>query len=517
MAHGETIRIFDTTLRDGEQTPGVSLTPQQKLEIAEQLDALGVDVIEAGFPITSRGEREGMRLITRAGLRAEICGLARAEKSDIDAVLECDAPFIHVFIATSDIHLKHKLRINPEQALERAVRAVEYANSHGLRVEFSAEDATRSETEFVIQVFKAVAKAGAERVDIPDTVGVMTPERMANLVGQVYSAVPVPISVHCHDDFGLAVANTLAGLKAGANEAHVTINGIGERAGNASLEEVVMGLHSLRGVKTRINTKLLAETSMLVSKLCGISVQPNKAIVGENAFGHKAGIHVHGVLLFPGTYEPLEPEIVGRRRWLQAGKHSGRHGVRAQLQELGISPTEDQLKGIVERVKELGDRGRVSTDHDLVVFAREAMKQDIIGAEAVALADLAVVTGLNVVPTASVRFVMGGESHIAAETGVGPVDAAIRAIQKISDRLASIRLKEYRLNSISGGSDSLAEAWVKVETRDGMTATARAVGPDVVVASVNAMMSGINMILLKNRPVRYANNAANRALQPPET
>jgi 2-isopropylmalate synthase len=512
----EPIRIFDTTLRDGEQTPGVSLTPRHKLEIAQQLDRLGVDVIEAGFPITSRGEREAFRLIAQAGLRAEVCGLARTERSDIDAVLDCDAPFIHVFIATSEIHLKHKLKLSPDQALERAVEGVEYARRHGLRVEFSAEDSTRSDTEFVLRVLKAVAGAGAERVDLPDTVGIMTPERMANFVSQVYSAVPVPISVHCHDDFGLAVANTLAGLKAGATEAHVTINGIGERAGNASLEEVVMALHSLRGVKTRINTKLLAETSLLVSKLCGIAVQPNKAVVGENAFGHKSGIHVHGVLQYPGTYEPLEPEIVGRRRWIQAGKHSGRHGVKAQLQELGISPSDEQLTAIVERVKDLGDRGRVCTDHDLVTFAREVMKQQIVGAEAVALSDLAVVTGLSVVPTASVRFVVNGESHIAAETGVGPVDAAIRAIQKVSDRFASIRLKEYRLNAISGGSDSLAEAWVKVETKDGMTATARAVGSDVVVSSVNAMMGGINMILMKNRPVRYANSSPQKALQPPE-
>ncbi|MEM4297228.1 MAG: 2-isopropylmalate synthase, partial [Nitrososphaerota archaeon] len=298
----ETVKIFDTTLRDGEQTPGVSLTPEEKLEIARQLDRLGVDIIEAGFPVVSKGEAEAVKLIAKAGLNAVICSLARVEKADIDVALSCDVQEIHTFIATSDIHLNYKLKLSREDALRKAVEGVEYAKCHGVRVEFSAEDATRSDVEFLKRVFKEVCDAGADRIDIPDTVGVCTPERMMKLVREVRSVCNVPISVHCHNDFGLAVANSLAAVEAGASEVHVTVNGLGERAGNAALEEVVMGLHQLYGKRTNIKTQLIYETSLLVSKLTGIRVQPNKAIVGDNAFGHESGIHTHGVLSLPLTY-----------------------------------------------------------------------------------------------------------------------------------------------------------------------------------------------------------------------
>jgi 2-isopropylmalate synthase len=499
MSSEDYIKIFDTTLRDGEQTPGVSLTPEEKLEIARQLDKLGVDTIEAGFPIASKGEMEAIKLIVKEGLNAEICGLARVNKSDIDAALDCGVGCIHVFIATSDIHLNYKLKLTREQALQKAIEGVEYAKSHGVQVEFSAEDATRSDLDYLKKVYKAVEEAGADRIDIPDTVGIMTPTRIYQLVSEIKKTVKLPISLHCHDDFGMAVANTLAGIEAGAVRAHVTVNGLGERAGNASLEEVVMALHSLYKKKTRINTRLLYETSKLVSELTGIMVQPNKAIVGDNAFAHESGIHTHGVLSMPLTYEPIEPEIVGRKRWIQAGKHAGTHGILAELREMGWQPNEDQLKEIVEKVKELGDKGKIVTDTDLSAIARSVMRKTSEEEKIINLVDLAVMTGVRVVPTASVKLILDGKEYVAAETGVGPVDSAVKAIQKVTDSLANIRLKEYRLEAITGGSDALAEVIIKVEDKNGNVASARATGEDIVITSVEAMIDGINKILIKRK------------------
>lgn len=495
------IRVFDTTLRDGEQTPGVSLTPEEKVEIATQLAKLGVDTIEAGFPITSPGEKQGVKMVAKAGLGTEICGLARVEKGDIDAALDCDVDTIHVFIATSDIHLQHKLKISREEGLRRAIDGVEYAKSHGVTVEFSAEDATRSDLNHLITVFKAVSEAGADRLDIPDTVGVATPEGIKLITSEVIKACNKPVSVHCHNDFGLAVANSIAGIQAGAIQAHLTINGIGERAGNASLEEFVMSMHHLLKRKTRINTKLIYETSRLVSRLTGIMVQPNKAIVGDNAFGHESGIHTHGVLNFPLTYEPMEPEIVGRTRWLQAGKHAGSHGVQAQLESMGFRPTKEELKQIVLKVKDLGDKGKTLTDADLATIAEDIMGKTT-EEKIVDLVDLSVMTGKGAVPTASVKLNLAGKTYIAAETGVGPVDSAIKAIQKVTDSLSNIRLKEYRLEAITGGSDALAEVLIKVEDKEGNFASARATGEDVVVVSVEAMINGINKILLKRKELK---------------
>ncbi|MFQ6134403.1 MAG: 2-isopropylmalate synthase [Nitrososphaerales archaeon] len=495
------ILIFDTTLRDGEQTPGVSLTPENKLQIARQLDRLGVDIIEAGFPITSKGEIEAVKMIAKEGLKAEICGLARTSRKDLDAALDCGVDSVHTFIATSDLHLEHKLKMTREQALEKAVEAVEHCKSHGVVVEFSAEDATRSEPAYMKEVFKAVCKAGADRIDIPDTVGVITPEKMFQLVSDVKTVVDVPISLHCHNDFGLAVANTLAGIDAGAKTAHVAVNGLGERAGNASLEEFVMALYCLHRRKTNINTKLIYETSRLVSRITGIAIQPNKAIVGENAFGHESGIHTHGVLTMPLTYEPMEPKLVGRRRWIQAGKHAGGHGIAAQLKELGIDVSRDQLRAIVERVKELGDKGKRLSESDLSALARAVIGQISPEEKVVSLQDFSVMTGVRMVPTASVRVLIGEKSYVASDTGVGPVDSAMKAIQKATDSFGEIRLKEYRLEAITGGSDALAEVRIKVEDAKGVSASASAAGEDIVVASVEAMLDGINKVLLKRRRI----------------
>jgi 2-isopropylmalate synthase len=511
------VRIFDTTLRDGEQTPGVSLTPDQKLEIALKLDELGVNTIEAGFPITSQGEKLGVRKIAEAGLKAEICALSRASVEDIDVAVSCNVDALHIFIATSDLHLKYKLNLTRDQVIEKAVEAVTYAKAYGVVVEFSAEDATRTETNWLMDFFKAVDKAGADRLDIPDTVGTATPEQMSFLVNRLSTYCNKPISVHCHDDFGLATANTLASIKAGAAQAHVTVNGLGERAGNASLEEVVMSLHVLRHLRTSINQSLLYQTSRLVSKHTGVAVQPNKALVGENAFGHESGIHTHGILTMPLTYEPIDPETIGRRRWFQAGKHAGSHGIKAQLNFLNIHPNDSQLRDIVLLVKDLGDKGKRVTESDLISIARNVMGSEsvLVGARQVRLVDIGVLTGTQVMPTASVRLEYEGKVIATTDNGVGPIDAAMKAIQKVSEKLGTIKLKEYRLDAISGGSDAVAEAYVTVEDSHGVIATATASNRDVVVASVEAMIRGINTILMKNNGFKLSHSVVKAALEPP--
>jgi 2-isopropylmalate synthase len=493
------IRIFDTTLRDGEQTPGVSLTIEDKIEIARQLSKLGVDVIEAGSPMSSEGEKRVVKEIAKAGLEAEVCGLARATRSDIDDAIDCDVDLVHVFIPTSPVQMKYAVNMTPAQVLSATVKHVEYIKKHGLTCEFSPMDATRSKLSFLKQVCKAAEKAGADMINIPDTVGIMTPRTMRKLIEEVKTAVKVPISIHCHDDFGMAVANSLAAVEAGATQVHATINGLGERAGNASLEEVVVALQMIYKLKTGINSRLLYSTSRMVSTLTGIFVQANKAIVGENAFAHESGIHTRGVTVKPLTFEPIKPELVGRTRKLVAGKLAGTRGIKAELQDVGIHPTEDQLKEIVNRVKELGDKGKMVTDADLLALTSAVMGEVIPEEKIVDLCDLAVVTGIKVIPTASVRLALDGKEYIAAETGVGPVDAVLKAIQKLTSNLAQIRLNEYRLEAITGGSNAVAEVVIKVEDERGNIVSARAAREDIVMASVEAMINGINKCLIKNR------------------
>ncbi|MBT0158769.1 2-isopropylmalate synthase [Candidatus Bathyarchaeota archaeon A05DMB-2] len=493
------IRIFDTTLRDGEQTPGVSLTFEDKIEIARQLSLLGVDTIEAGFPASSDGERKVIKEIAKAGLGTEICGLARANRNDIDAAIECDVDAVHVFIPTSPVQMKYAVNLTPEQVVSATVESVEYVKKHGLICEFSPMDATRSELPFLKQVCQAAEKAGMDRLNVPDTVGIMIPRTMNKLIEDIKTVVTVPISIHCHDDFGMAVANSLAAVEAGATQVHCTINGLGERAGNASLEEVVMALHMIYKLKTGVNTRLLYSTSRMVATLTGISVQANKAIVGENAFAHESGIHTRGVTVKPLTFEPIKPEVVGRTRKLVAGKLAGTRGIKAELEEIGIHPSEEQLKEIVQRVKDLGDKGKLVTDADLLALTSAVMGEVIAEEKVVDLCDLAVVTGIKVIPTASVRLVLDGKEYIAAETGVGPVDAVLKAIQKLTHNLAKIRLKEYRLEAITGGSNAVAEVVIKVEDEKGHIVSARAAREDIVMASVEAMINGINKCLIKSR------------------
>jgi len=493
------VRIFDTTLRDGEQTPGVSLSPDKKLSIAKKLSDLGVDAIEAGFPVISEGESDAVKMIVEENLPFEVCGLARTNQKDIDAAVSCGLKYIHAFIATSDIHLEHKLNMTREQALEKAVSSVEYGKSCGLQVEFSAEDATRTDRDFLKKIFSEVAKAGADRIDIPDTVGYSTPQYIAEITKDAIEATKLPVSVHCHNDFGLAVANALSGIQAGASCAHVTINGIGERAGNASLEEFVMALHSLQFEnkwETNINTKLLYETSRYVSKLAGITVQPNKAIVGQNAFGHESGIHTHGVLNNPLTYEPISPELVGRTRWLQVGKHAGIHGMNAMLAEYGVTPNDQQTKGILSKVKALGDQGKQVTEVELLAIANEIMGENKLK-RIVQLTGFSVSTGIGTMPYAFVKISVDGKEMSATDYGVGPVDASLNAIQKITGQISEVRVKEYRLDSISGGANALCEVTIKLEDAKGNLVSSKSVGEDIVTTSVQAMIDGINRIMLK--------------------
>ncbi|MGD9963545.1 MAG: 2-isopropylmalate synthase [Thermoplasmata archaeon] len=488
----ERVKILDTTLRDGEQTPNVALSVDDKLKIAQALDELGVDIIEAGFAVNSEGEAEAVKRISGAGLKSEICSLCRASTQDIDAALACDVDSVHIFLATSKVHLEKKLKITQQEAVEKAVTAVQYAKKHGLVAEFSCEDATRTELSFLKTVHNAVEEAGVDRIDIPDTVGVMTPQAMMQFVTEIKKDTKVPLAVHCHDDFGMSVANSLAGVLGGAEEVHVTVNGLGERAGNAALEEVVMGLQAFYGLKTSINTRKMAFVSRLVAQLTGVAVQPNKAIVGENAFSHEAGIHVHGVLSESSTYEPMRPEIVGKERTLVVGKHSGVHAVQNKLKEYGLDLAPDQMKEVVARIKKYAESGKKLDDAELLAVA-----YDIMGQEAepvIRLEEFTVFTGLNFTPTATVVLNIDGDVRRASETGVGPIDASVSAIRTAVSK--NIVLRQFRLEAITGGSNALCEVTVKLGDREDeqLLALGKSVGSDIVTTSVDATVEGLNRL-----------------------
>ncbi|MEM3703147.1 MAG: 2-isopropylmalate synthase [Candidatus Bathyarchaeia archaeon] len=497
----EKIRVFDTTLRDGEQTPGVCLTPEEKLEIAKKMDELGVDAIEAGFAAASKGEFEAIKMISKENLKAEIFSFARGTKGDVDAVIKSDADAVFLVIPSSELHIKHKLGKTENQILKQVEGCIQYAKDHGLTVEFGAEDATRSETSFLKRLIATSVNAGADLVTPCDTVGILTPERAYTFFSNLIKGFPnVAFGVHCHDDFGMAVANSIAAIRAGVKEVHVTVNGIGERGGNAALEEIAVALKFLYGVKTAIKLNLLYETSMLVSRLTRVPVQPNKAIVGENAFAHESGIHTHAVLNNPLTYEPIPPEAVGRTRKLVVGKHAGSRGIRAVLNEIGICPDEEQLKEIFSKVKMLGDKGKKVTDADLEAIAKAVMKLPRF--TPFKLKELTVVTGNRVTPTASVKLNVKGETVMGAATGVGPVDAAINAVRKAVQVVEPIRLDEYHVKSISGGTDAIVEVIVRLSRGD-RTTTALGIHEDIVMASVEAMLSGINYLLARSEKESY--------------
>ena len=492
MAPAERIRIFDTTLRDGEQTPGVALTKEKKLEIAYALQELGLDAIEAGFPMNSEIEADTVKQIAKE-LDITVYGLARALTPDIDACIAADVDKIHTFISTSPQHLKYQMKKTEDEVYDMAVKAVEYVVDHGLPCMFSPMDATRTELPYLIRVCKGVEDAGAEIINIPDTVGVMYPEKMRNFVSAIRKEIQIDLDTHCHNDFGMAVANTLAAVEGGCNQVQVTINGLGERAGNADLEQVVMALKLLYGKETNIVTEKIVPTSKLVERLTGVRVMPNFPIVGDNAFAHESGIHVDAVLKRAETFEPIKPEMVGAKRKLVLGKHIGVHGIDAKLKELGITVDKEQLKEITVKVKNLGGKGKKVVEEDLVAIA-----EDIVGMvpkteRIVDLLDFSLSSNLNQKPIAKVAIKVRGSQKSASAEGVGPVDAVLRAIQNaIGEK--DISLEEYRLDAITGGSDALAEVTITVRKGDD-TVLARGVNEDVVMASVIAFLNGLNRIL----------------------
>lgn len=493
-----TIEIFDTTLRDGEQTPGISFTTEQKRTIARQLDALGVDIIEAGTPITSKEEKEVVQLICDEGLSAKICGLARILTRDIDACVDCGVDMIHIFVPSSEIQREHTTKMSEAQVKEQAYKMTRYVKERGFMCMFSAMDATRTRLEFLIDLYKTAEEGGADILNVPDTVGISEPFAMYELVGKIYRAVKVPISIHCHNDFGLAVANSLAAVKAGASEVQVSVNGIGERAGNADLVETVMSLNSIYGLKTNIKTERLFEMAKLIERLTGIQIPVTKPVVGENAFSHESGIHTHGVIVRSDTFEPgiMTPEMVGHRRRIVLGKHTGKHSVKKKLSEIGMSPSKEELEEILERIKELGASGKRVTDDDLFSIAEVVMGEIARHERIVVLKELSVMTGNNLIPTASLKAVVRGKECTSAQMGLGPVDAALKAIQQVigGEIDGDIELKDFRIEAITGGSDALAEVIVGVKKGDRMV-TARGVREDIVMASVEAFINAVNRLM----------------------
>ncbi|MCQ4152990.1 MAG: 2-isopropylmalate synthase [Archaeoglobi archaeon] len=495
----KTIRIFDTTLRDGEQMPGVSLPPVYKVQIAKALDRLGVDVIEAGFPAISKGEFDAVKEISSLGLNSEICGLARIVKEDIDSAIDAGVDMVHVFTPTSKIQVEHTIKISREEIIDKSVECVEYVKSHGLKCMFSAMDATRTEFEYLEKIYKAVEGAGVDIINIPDTVGVATPFKFYELVKKLREDIKVMLDVHCHNDFGLAVANSYAAVMAGADEVQVTVNGIGERAGNASLEQVVMILHSLEGIKTNIKTELLFDTSKLVERLTGVKMPPNTPIVGENAFSHESGIHAHGVIKEASTFEPgvLKPEMVGHRRRIVIGKHAGRHQIKKILEDAGYTVDDETLNKIFEKVKEMGDKGKRVTDRDLFTIT-EIMLGELRREEKVITVDeITVITGNKITPTAVINAEVLGERKVTSAIGVGPVDASLKAVMQLVGGVMQIR--EFRLDAISGGSDAIAEVYVTVEDDQGNIFTSRGAAQDIVMASFDAVINAANYLLLIRR------------------
>jgi D-citramalate synthase len=448
-------------------------------------------VIEAGFAAVSEGEMEAVMLIAKQGLRAQISSAARGTKNDIDAVVKSGASTISMIIPTSDLHIECKLRKTREQMLKVTDECVRYAKNHGLVVEFLAEDATRSDFDYLTKVFLTAVDAGVDRVVPCDTVGILTPERSAEFFSKLKENIKVPIGVHCHNDFGMAVANTVAALGAGAEEAHATINGLGERAGNASLEEIVLTLRSLYKLDLNIKTELIYGTSQLVSRLTGVHVQPNKAIVGENAFTHESGIHTQGLLANPLTYEPIAPELVGATRRISTGKHSGSHAIRADLENMGLKPSQEQFKEIFQRIKNLGDKGKTVMDADVLAIAENVM--GLSKAKSIRLEEMTFVGGEKVTPTASVRLSLNGKDVWGAAVGVGPVDAAINAVKNAIAEVEPITLEQYMVKAITGGTDAMVEVVVRMR-KGNRTVTAMGVREDIVKASMEAVLSAMNVL-----------------------
>jgi len=500
------VLIFDTTLRDGEQSPGISLNTQEKLEIAQQLARLGVDVIEAGFPITSPGDFQAVQEIARQVEGPVICALARTAAADIEraweAVRDAARPRIHVFIATSDVHIRHKLQTTREDVLGQARAAVAHARRLTDDVEFSPEDGFRSDREFLAQVIAVAIEEGASTINVPDTVGYATPEEYAAMFTELYERVPalrqVTVSVHCHDDLGLAVANSLAGLRAGARQVECAVNGIGERAGNASLEEMVMVLRTREpylGLRTGVDTREIARTSRLVSRLTGYPVAPNKAIVGRNAFAHESGIHQDGVLKERTTYEIMDATTVGlQANSIVLGKHSGRHALRRALAELGFEVDGQTLNTAFRRFKEIADRKKALTAMDLEALLADELREQVVGYQ---LEWFDVEASSRRPPHATVGVrAPDGRELVGSFTGDGPVDAIFRAINAATG--VDARLREFRVDAVTGGQDALGDTSVVVEVA-GVVGSGQGVSTDILEAGARAYVRALSNALRGRR------------------
>jgi 2-isopropylmalate synthase len=495
--------IFDTTLRDGEQSPGATMTLDEKIEVAELLDRMGVDVIEAGFPIASNGDFEAVSEIASRIKKATVCGLARAGDKDIDrageALKKAKRGRIHTFISTSALHMKYKLQKSPDEVLEMVIRSVTRARNHVEDVEWSAEDGTRTEHDFLCRCVEAAIKAGAATINIPDTVGYTVPEEYFNLITMLRNSVPnsdkAIFSVHCHDDLGMAVANSLAGVRAGARQIECTINGIGERAGNAALEEVVMAMrtrHDAMPFTTGIETTLLTKASKLVSSATSFPVQYNKAIVGRNAFAHESGIHQDGMLKNTQTYEIMTPESVGvSKTSLVMGKHSGRNAFRARLSELGYALNDNQLDEAFVRFKELADQKKEIFDEDLEALVDENLAT---AKDRMKVLSLLVVAGTMGPQITTLTLEIDGIHKTVQAQGNGPVDSTFNAIKALVPHDA--RLELYQVHAVTQGTDAQAEVSVRL-SENGKMVTGKAAHPDTLVASAKAYLSALNKLLLK--------------------
>ena len=501
----ERIIIFDTTLRDGEQSPGASMNIDEKITMARQLARLGVDVIEAGFPAASDGDFEAVKQVAAEVRGTEIAALARTSKEDIDraweAVREAASPRLHIFVATSDLHIEKKLGKTRDQVLRDARETVRYARALVDNIEFSAEDATRSDPDYMAQVFQAVIEEGARIINIPDTVGYTIPQEYSDLITRLRKSVPelekVVISVHCHNDLGLAVANSMAAILAGARQVECTINGIGERAGNASLEEIVMTLrtrHDILPYRTNINTEQIYPSSRMLVSITGIPVQPNKAIIGENAFAHEAGIHQDGVLKEKKTYEIMTPESIGRAsNKLVLGKHSGRHAFRDRLTQLGFELAEDEFNRVFKRFKQIADQKKDVFDEDIEeMIAEEVLRIP----DTFVLRHLNVTSGTELIPTASVEMEVNGVVVKKAGFGDGPVDAAFKTIAGITKDKS--QLLRYQVNAVTGGTDAQGVASVRLQEGE-IQVVGRGANTDVIVASAMAYINALNKLERRKR------------------
>ena len=500
MTGFEDLQIFDTTLRDGEQMPQLAFSVQNKLSIAKKLDELGVQVIEAGFPVNSAEEREASRIIA-AEVSAKVCGCARVVPKDIEACHEGDCDMVDLICSTSDIQLKNSQNMDRGQVVEVTRECVRRVKDLGMSCMFTPMDSTRTDLDFLVEVCQLAREEGADLIGLTDTVGVGRPDTIEKMVRKVAGAVPIPVSIHCHNDFGLAVANTISGILAGAKMFQVCLNGLGERAGNASLEETVMALKSLYNIDCGIDTQKLYGASRLLERLSGVGLPPNKAVVGQNAFAHESGIHAAGMTRDAATFEPglMTPEMVGHTRRLVVGKHTGKHGIAQVLADAGLALNESELKDIMQRVREMASKGKSVTTTDLFAMAETVMQKVPPDMRTIVVEQLVVTTGDRIAPTASVRATVNGEERIEAHTGVGPVDAAFGAVKRMVDDQTKLEIAEFHVDAITGGSNATVKVTVTIEDDDGKRFSANASNADIVVASMDALITATNHMIRRRK------------------